>query len=94
MKSLVTLITTASTGAAVAFSAAHAKAWINRREHQKKKEVEAFMDTTRPGNDSFGINWGFQADSMVKFISRDNGSNRHRRYILYERRLFGVSFWQ
>ena len=26
---------------------------------------EKFMDATRPSNESFGINWGFKADSMV-----------------------------
>lgn len=42
------------------------KAFMNRLKLKKKYEDDSFKDTTRPGNEYYGINWGFKADSMVE----------------------------
>ena len=65
MKLITNLAGSLTFAGGIGLSAIYFKAWKNKREYERILKDETFKDNTRPNYDSFGINWGFQADTMV-----------------------------
>lgn len=66
MKTVKSLLATGIIGVGSVASYIQYRVSENKKLLEKIEESDAFMDLTRPGNDSFGINWGFKADAMVR----------------------------
>ena len=68
MNRITALGTTIALGFGTSYGYLEYKTNKNRKlvDQVKNKTNSRFLDSTRPNNDSFGINWGFKADSMVR----------------------------